>query len=341
MSGTEMVPDWLRKLLAESDRPTPRSPQASGGIRPGQIRVAQGMDGQGPGRLALIIESFEDPFPWVNALLVSPLTEVATYRDVLLTAEETGLPFAALVETDMPGPLFQVQLGDDLGEVRADVLLELLAAADGEDRPILLERGGTPLLGRTDPRWPWKETEVDVMQQLGSSVLRQQFLTEEDPSLAAAIVDPGVFDRLESGLTSQGGAFVDVEDLLLIAALAETSRLEIPQEAVFREGNLRSWVTDLSPDDRMRALGPLLEQALASPVPPTRAPSVRWQGAASSSLDARIAARASRGVHAVAIVAADPDVRAGVGGDTVCAEVDGFGRVQVSRRSVRAGKEAA
>jgi hypothetical protein len=334
MADTGRIPEWLRHSLEQTPTrpfPFPEEEEWPLEVVPGDIRAARDMDGAGPARLVLVIERFADPHAWVNALLISPAVEIATDHDVRLDPSETGLSFPILVETDTGGPLFEVQFGKRIGNVSEQTLQRLLKAADGHETVLTIERTGLPVLQPSDGRWTWKESEIDAMQGLGASVLFQQLLQEEDPSLDAPIVDPQVLE-VEAPAAEEG-----IRGLLALAELAATSGLEVPQEGLMEAGRLREWVEALPPD-LARALGPLWEQALSSSVVVDPPPAVRWHPRPdepwSGSIDARIAARAVRGARALRLITRREHAHEDDLGDIVAAEVVGVGRVQITRMDV-------
>jgi hypothetical protein len=261
MTDDEESPAWLTEALDGTADTTPY-PAAQDvewpiSVDPGDIRVAQAMDQAGAeSRLVLLLERYEEPIPWVNALMLSNVVEVATDRDVLLTKPDTGLSFSVLAETDVVGPLYFVQLGPRIGHVDHLLLGDLAGAVRGLEttRP----PAGLPVSGKRDPRWRVKEGEVAAIQALSGDVFAD--LLDDDPQLPEVFVlDPSLV--IQPGHQAGG----QVESLLRAVDVQRRHQavVDVPPEVLTEHGHLREWLSRLDPD-QWSAIEPLLQQALAA-----------------------------------------------------------------------------
>jgi hypothetical protein len=145
--------------------------------RPGEIRVASHPD---VGVRFLLITHVDDESPFALGVLLSEEIENRTDVDLMLPSHLTGLEFDLLAQADLEGPVWFEQLGEAAGSPVQDVFVEALAAVRDEDDRLdyvlkeverasagTLRAGvGTPVTGPSDPRWEWKEAELDVLQAL-------------------------------------------------------------------------------------------------------------------------------------------------------------------------------
>ena len=74
------------------------------------------MDGKGIDRLVLVLD-IDDTNKAATVCLVSNEIEFAGAADLILKPAETGLPYDAIAETDMAGPMWTFQLRDPVGSV--------------------------------------------------------------------------------------------------------------------------------------------------------------------------------------------------------------------------------
>jgi|GEM_PF-1541718 len=205
-------------------------------IAVGGIYHAAPMD---PGdRAALVlVTAIDDSTQSVSATLLSPDLELGTSADLLLTPEDSGLSYALLIESDIFGYLWFVQLDRALGQVSQDLLESLAALRDENavDHPV----AGPPLVERSDPRWDFKLQELARLQQLTAHATRELVDGERQAS-----VDPRAFE-----VPSTPAEIAAFEEFIL--ALIEGSR----RGSVVIPG----WLVDIALDEELvasyRALG--------------------------------------------------------------------------------------
>jgi hypothetical protein len=332
------IPSWLEAALVRtSRRPVGLPDEREWLVRaePGEIRLAQPMDQDGtPSRLVLVLESYPEEDPWVNACLIAQATEVAGDRDVRLDLEETSLPFSVLAETDVIGPLLTVQLGPVLGAIGEPLLNGLKGAVYGSWDPALVGRRGIPIMSRAEARWRLKEDEIATMHSLSSHCLEHLVEGEAKSMTPTATVDPVLFD--EETLVTPDVA------LLKVVALAtkEGLNLSTPAEALRSDDRLRDWIAALGPD-AWRALEPIwhssLQQAEAAPPGPARSGEVswtpEWPAPSADALARRLAVEAERGRRTFRVVTGGPGWnrygRAVSEGGVFALDIEQGGRVQV------------
>jgi hypothetical protein len=255
----------------------------------------------GAARLVLVLESYIEDDPWINACLIGQAVDAAGDKDVRLDPEDTDVSFPVLVEADVVGPLFMVQLGPTLGALSDSLLDELRAAVYGTWDPSLLRRRGLPIMSRAEARWRLKEDEIDAMQSLASHCLAHHLARETDVNAVSVIVDPALLEPEEDATPAIR--------LLKAVSLAERERLRIDTPAEpLREGDrLRDWITSLGPDE-WRALEPLWQGSLHASAPRRAADvheadwSSHWPGPRADLLAQRVAAEARGGRRAFRVL---------------------------------------
>ena len=342
-------PDWLLRSLGRAVKrryPWPEEVEWPLRVEAGEIRAARPMDGDRNTRLVLLLESYKDPDPWVNAVLITNEIELATDRDIQLSPAETGLSFPILVETDIVGPLFVVQLGPRLVSLPEELLEQLRNAVRGAEVDRERSRRGIPVVTRRDPRWKVKEQELAAMHALAGDCL-SALLEEEGVETKRILVDPAFFTEPEEDSEQC------VRMLLQLAGLQErsASSLDVAPEALLGEQRqLASWLSQLPPD-HWNALESLWQQGLKTPLPEVSGEgrAVAWhprrEGPASSLLTSYVAAHAARGKRSVRVVTdpswwqvTDPH---SLGTGVAAVDVEGVGRVQVTPDVMEKFLEAA
>lgn len=136
----------------------------------GGIYRAVAMDRDTPSALVLVT-AFDQSTQSLTVTLLSPDIEFGSSTDLVLSGAEIGRAYDLLVESDIFGYAWVVQLDRRLGRVDSQVL-EVLAALREEkaiDRPV----AGPPVVGRDDPRWNFKLQELKRLQALTADCTRE------------------------------------------------------------------------------------------------------------------------------------------------------------------------
>jgi hypothetical protein len=172
---SDELPRWLTELRERHGRPdaaavsTPPHPA----VEPGQIRRLTCMDADAPPALVLVISSDHDREAH-SVVLASPDTDFGGDRDLLLGPDETGLAYDVIVQAEVSGYAWTVQLDAVVGHVDTiwlDTVLDLQ-----QDEPELPDpdlRAGAPIVSRADPRWPFKVAELERLTVLTGECSRQ------------------------------------------------------------------------------------------------------------------------------------------------------------------------
>jgi hypothetical protein len=165
-----VLPAWLvEALVADRQRPSQPAPEPTGPPIAGDLWWARG--DKGARRLVAIIEAVPEApeGPSFQVVLVSPEIELAYDQTLEFRAEETGLPFAILVETGLLGPVLAPVLETRAGQLPIDLAVLADAAQWGEFDPALDGRRGLPIRGPHDARLAPLEAELeDLWALIGS-----------------------------------------------------------------------------------------------------------------------------------------------------------------------------
>jgi hypothetical protein len=119
----------------------------------------------------VLVTDFDDTTQSLAVTLLSPDVEFGSSSDLVLSGEEIGRPYDLIVESDVFGYVWVVQLDRRIGRVDAQVLQALSALRDDDavDRPV----GGPPVVDRSDPRWTFKLQELKRLQSLTADCTRE------------------------------------------------------------------------------------------------------------------------------------------------------------------------
>lgn len=235
------LPEWLLYALERTSVPVvaPRTyPLHRGAI----VRILP-MDGVGEARLAVVL----DDAPSHNAIgvaIASNETEMATEFDLRVEPDETGLPFALVMESDTQGTVWTWQV-EVIGTVTADSVDELERIVHRAPSVLSMGRRGLPLSGRDDPRWTWKEQELDELRALAADCVGALL---SPPVLDTAILNDPDFDGFRS-------------ERVLDAVQALTDGVAIADESLVAFGDLTTTKALLSREERLALAAALIEAA--------------------------------------------------------------------------------
>lgn len=326
------LPGWLEAALDPGEGTRVTFPDADSWFavpQPGEIRAARPMDEtpEVSPRLVVVLDVDVAGDPWVNALLIAETVDVITDRDIRLDPADTGLSFPILVEADIVGPLFVVQLGPALTTLSPSLLEDLRAEVHGDRRANFSGRRGLPLKTNREARWRWKEQELAVMHEMAYPCMELELRQDAGVTL----IDPVLTREIGSAEASFG----PVELVLrLLAAGPEgyPGAVSMVPEGITSEGGLAAWIADLSPD-LARAIEPALTGALSAPTAEELVPAAHWEPAwpseGTEALSLAIAVRARRGLRAIRVATRRSDWPDVHGGEAVALYIPGIGLVQV------------
>jgi hypothetical protein len=333
----EQVPAWLQAAVTRIPTRQIEFPENADWpleARPGEIRAARSMDAESAGtRLMLVLETYTEADPWINACLIAEAVEVATDKDLRLEPSDTDLPFPVLVESDVVGPLFMVQLGPLLGQIDASLLDDLKAAVYGEWISTLGDRRGMPIIARDDARWRLKEDEIAAMHALAHACMEHLMMADGKQGTTDVVLDPGF-------LSSEPVSPVPTLLNLLVVVDKEQIRLDVPTEGLARTGELPEWTASLSPDEA-RALEPVWQGCLRAERQTERGErdthwSAGWSASSDETLTRHLARRATGGTRAFRVLTSRSHWPGSTSGGVVALEIEGMGRIQVKPELVEA-----
>lgn len=139
-------------------------------IEIGGIYRAVAMDRDTPSALVLVTD-FDATTQSLTVTLLSPDIEFGSSSDLILSREEIGRAYDLLVESDVFGYAWVVQIDRLVGRVDTGVVEALTALREEESvaRPV----AGPPTIGRSDPRWNFKLQELKRLQGLTADCTRE------------------------------------------------------------------------------------------------------------------------------------------------------------------------
>lgn len=218
--------------------------------KPGEIRGALDMDLLNEkARLVLVLATEETPTPWVQAVLIDTRDIPATPYDLYVSEDLSDIPFPFMVETDVTAPLLVSQLGPCIGELRQDVLDDVLSVVRTGIRPVRLwEKFGSPWVPN-DPRARWKQEEIGLMGQLSTDAFRA--VVEDD---VVVFTDATAWQTLVSEINRSVGS----DRFTALIKLANLSKFTVPY---WLAGSVVELFQSLQPEEKA-LVRPLMEQAM-------------------------------------------------------------------------------
>lgn len=183
----------LPAALIAALRETPSAPgpdravMARSGVRRGDLRFARGAPGEPREPRLVLVLSVDSQLDFAEVLLVHTATEMACEMDLVMPTSVSGVPYDVVVQTDLRGVVWTLQLGPAVGWLDEVVISALggdATSPDGGAAPQL--RGGLQMAGPADPRWGFKREEGAALRVLSRDCTSA--LIDE----GAWMVDPGL-----------------------------------------------------------------------------------------------------------------------------------------------------
>ena len=174
------VPSVVTSALAQRD--AARTPGARGPVLPprvseGDLRVIEALAHRPADyRIGLVLR-VDSASEFAEVLLAHAAPELATDRDVILPSEVTSAPYDAVVQTDLRGAVWTLQLGRRIGHLAEPGLASVKATGNSPEAGELLTaqaarmsefHTGIPLAGPLDRRWSFKESEGVALRALAA-----------------------------------------------------------------------------------------------------------------------------------------------------------------------------
>lgn len=196
------VPDAIRLALArrrQLDTP-PRHPSTSpvpriDRISRGDLRIVHptAEERSTDARVCLVVGT-DTTDEFADVVLAHTASELATSVDGVVSRVLSGAPYDIVVQTDLRGAVWTLQIGRCVGWVDEPVLeaLSAIAVAEALDTGFTNTgvQAGIPLAGPTDRRWSFKEDEGAALRQLTANctdaVLDGESVWEIDAQLLAS-----------------------------------------------------------------------------------------------------------------------------------------------------------
>jgi len=187
------APAWLREALAAAEPPlaAPRVAQGPPGV--GEVRLLRDMDYLvDDARLALVLDRDASTGTAFVAIVSSELDFAGEgdYR----ASSSSEMPGGFLVETDVAGSVWELQLGAVFASVPpalAGALLRVSEGAGPGEAGLDHWRFGLPVRDRHDPRWDWKREELRTLNVLAHECMEWLVDDGELPTF----VDPEALAR--------------------------------------------------------------------------------------------------------------------------------------------------
>lgn len=189
---TQMPSAVVAALL---QRPAARDAEVrSSRIRRGDIRFARGLPGEVLEPRLVLVLSVDSQLDFANVLLVHTASEMSCDVDVVVPATDSGAPYEVVIETDLRGVIWTIQLGSSVGHVGEDFLRLLGRETPSPDLRARPEtERGTQLAGPADPRWGFKGDEGAALGALARDCT-DALLDEEAWQVEAALLRPELLD---------------------------------------------------------------------------------------------------------------------------------------------------
>lgn len=145
---------------------------------------------------------------FANVMLVSRKLDMAGPDDVILSPEETKIPFDIVVE-QVCGPVNFDQLSKPVGYTSQDIIDKINAPTWGGSLDFPAEKKGGPISGPEDPRYGYTQERLEVMKKLFCFCLNR-ILFEDDLAAEAQASEGQPEDELDDSVWIEG--FSDDDD---------------------------------------------------------------------------------------------------------------------------------
>jgi hypothetical protein len=190
------LPAVLTAALRESaPRLAPAPPAvASARVQRGDLRFARALPGELIKPRLVLVLSVDSKLDFADVLLLHTATEMACNVDVVVPRSVSDVPYEVVVQTDLRGVVWTLQLGPAVGRLDDDVLRALRNETTSDDigvRPNV--RRGLQLAGPADPRWNFKRDEGVELRALARDCT-DALLDEEAWQVEAGLLRPDLLD---------------------------------------------------------------------------------------------------------------------------------------------------
>jgi hypothetical protein len=194
---TEVPPALIAALRALPASAWPQQEIGSSRVSRGDLRFARGLPGESHEAGLVLVLSVDSDHDFVEILLLHTAAEMACDVDVVVPRGVSGAPYDVVVQTDLRGVVWTLQLGPLVARLDHHVLSALGSDVNelASDHPSTFYRG-LPLAGPSDPRWAFKRHEgVDLRRLTRDST--EALLDEGNWIVDSGLLRPGLLDLAE------------------------------------------------------------------------------------------------------------------------------------------------
>jgi hypothetical protein len=126
----------------------------------------------GPRRIAMVTRSKSDD-EYVEIMLSHDEAELLSIVDVFIAAEESGLTYDLVVQTDLHSVIWKDQVVKRIGRISSEKVEGILKHSQDPDVVIDGVISGVSIRGFMDPRWAFKENEGRIFRSICSDCVSQ------------------------------------------------------------------------------------------------------------------------------------------------------------------------
>ena len=239
-------------LVAALNEPPPRGSPArpvvtSSRVRRGDLRFARGLAGGSVEPRLVLVLSADSQLDFADVLLVHSAVEMACDIDLVVPRAVFAAPYDVVVETDLRGVVWTLQLGPAIGQLDDDIVDTLgdnTASADRGASPGM--HRGLQMAGPADPRWAFKREEGAALRAL-SRDCTDALLDEGAWLINPGLLRPDLLDLADdpAALIADLVHWVETRSLVLstaeIEVLLELGALDVDAWAAIGDLGLDIW----------------------------------------------------------------------------------------------------
>lgn len=139
-------------------------------VRRGDLRIVRGVPGVDVEPRLVLVLKVDQNREFAEVLLTHTSSDLAHSIDLVLPRGSTPTAYELVIETDLRGVVWTLQLGPLVGRVDNEVFTVLNdgTSENGQIGSSQVPMWGTALLGPTDPRWAFKAEEGRVFRAITS-----------------------------------------------------------------------------------------------------------------------------------------------------------------------------
>jgi hypothetical protein len=195
-------------------------------------------------------------------MLIHPYLELATDADLIVKQSDSSLPYALVVQSDVRGVAWAVQVGERIGSLTDDDLLDLADIVLGGESKRGSGARGHRLAGIVDPRWTFKVLEGEVLSEISGDCPEELLAGHSPWQLDTGLLSPEML--------SKSGDFESIVLDLLDVILDESISLTVEDALILEEAgalDVDRWIVAFGRNDGLQlfeAFQPLVEQAVVT-----------------------------------------------------------------------------